>query len=106
MHRFARPGSAAGIPARIQTACPNRPTKSGPARLPRIPLERALLQASDTRVEAAVLGAVDAIKRFGHFAATVLGHEVGERGGIKAASRHAEALAEHFGGFKQIVRDR
>src|SRR6478672_3395448 len=99
MRRFARPGSAAGIPAPIRTARPNRPTKSGLVRLPRIPLERLLLQASDTRVEAAVLGAVDAIKCVGHFAATVLGHEVGERSGIKAASRHAQALAERFGGF-------
>jgi hypothetical protein len=106
IRRFAPPGRAGGIPARIRTARSNRPTKSGHARLPRVPRKRSPLQASDTGVEAAVFSAVDAIKRFRHFAASVLGYEVGERGRIQAASRHAETLAERFGGLKQIIRDR
>lgn len=106
MRRFARPRSAGGIPARIRTARPNRPTKSGRVRLPRVPLERSPLQASDASVEATIRSAVDAIKRFRHFVAAVLGYEVGEGGRIKAASRHAETLAQSFGGVEQIIRNR
>ena len=106
MRRFAPPRSAGGIPAGVRTARRNRPTKSGHARLPRVPRKRSPLQASDTGVEAAVFSAVDAIKGFRYFAASVLGYEVGERGRIQAASRQAETLAERFGGFEQIIRNR
>src|SRR3954470_23067821 len=106
MRHSARPGLDVGIPARIPTVRPNRPTKSGLARLPRVSLDRSPLHPSDTSVKPAVLSAVDTVKRFGHFAASVFRHEVGDRGRIEAAPRHAETLAKRFRGLEHVIRDR
>src|SRR3954471_12931673 len=106
MRHSARPGLDVGIPVRIPTVRPSRPTKSGLARLPRVSLDRSPLHPSDTSVEPAVLSAVDTVKRFGHFAAAVFRHEVGDRGRIEAAPRHAETLAQRFSRLKYIIRDR
>src|SRR3954468_7251191 len=106
MRRSAQPGSGVGSRVRIPTDRPTRPTKSGLARLPRVSLDRSPLHPSDTRVEVAVLRTVDTVKHFGHFAALVFRHEIGDGGRIQPASRHAETLAKRFRRLEHIIRDR
>jgi hypothetical protein len=56
------------------------------------------------RVEAFGLVAVHSVESISGLSATMLGHIVSQGSRVKPAPRHAKALTEILGRFKEIVR--